>query len=39
MNGTQVELVDLGDASEQTKGWGFPALEGHPTLPTRWPAQ
>jgi hypothetical protein len=35
---TQVELVDLGNAKEQTKGWLFkPLSEVHPTMPTRDP--
>lgn len=34
----QVEVVELGDAKEQTKGWLFrPVDEPHPTLPTRNP--
>jgi hypothetical protein len=37
-NAPQVEVVDLGDAKEQTKGWFFkPLSEVHPTAPTRDP--
>ena len=35
----QLEVVDLGDAKEQTKGWlEKPLYELHPTMPTRDPA-
>jgi hypothetical protein len=30
-----LDLIDLGDARNQTKGWGRPIAEIHPPIPVR----